>query len=162
MLFEIEHIWCNKIVVKSVSHTWGVRILAHQTNTLYVWIQCTSYFWAWWSFHMFTGPLFQINLIWYSVNFKTPRPLWKPQSKAVSDKFHVSGGHSKRKSLHNRVHFHRTPAWQIVLIFNTDILWAAVFVVCEICYIFVAKTLLWIHHGYFGMRQVLDLFAIVY
>ena len=54
--------------------------------------------------------------------------LWKPLSKAVAGKFNGSGGHSKHNNLQYRVDFHRTRTWQIVLIFDTDILWAALFV----------------------------------
>ena len=56
---------------------------------------------------MFTSPLFQINLVYYSVDFKA-RELWKLLSRAVSGKFHGSGGHRKSNNLQNSVNFHRT------------------------------------------------------
>ena len=37
----------------------------------------------------------------YSVDFKAPWELWNPLSKAVSDKFHVPVGHSKRICIYN-------------------------------------------------------------
>ena len=40
-------------------------------------------------------------------------------SKAVFGKFHRSGGHSKHICLLDRINFHMSQAWQIVLIFNT-------------------------------------------
>ena len=55
------------------------------------------------------------------LDFKAPREIWNP-SKAihVSGKFHGSSGHSKCNSLQNRASFHRSLAWQIVLIFTLD------------------------------------------
>ena len=48
----------------------------------YVQVLCTRYFWALWSFQMFTCPLFQLKLhllttvrVSYSVDFKAPLPL---------------------------------------------------------------------------------------
>ena len=49
------------------------------------------------------------------MDFKAPLELWSPLSKAVPCKIHGSGGHSK----HNWASFHRSRAWQIVLILNT-------------------------------------------
>ena len=51
----------------------------------------------------------------YESDFKTPCALWSPLSKVVSSKFHGSGRHSKRNCLQDRVNFHRSRAWQIVL-----------------------------------------------
>ena len=44
--------------------------------------------------------------------------LWNPLSKAVSGKFHWSGGHSKHNCLQNWANFHRSRALQINLIVN--------------------------------------------
>ena len=40
-------------------------------------------------------------------------------SKAVPGKFHGSGGNSKQNCLQDWANFHRSQAWQIILIFNT-------------------------------------------
>ena len=54
------------------------------------------------------------------MDFKAPLELWNPLSKAVCDKFHRSGGHGKCNCLPDRNNFHRSRAWQvIVLIFDT-------------------------------------------
>ena len=45
--------------------------------------------------------------------------LWNPLRKTVPSKFHRPRGHSKRNCLHDWTNFHRSRAWQIVLIFNT-------------------------------------------
>ena len=57
----------------------------------------------------------------YWANFKAPRELWNPLSKAVPSKFHGSVGHSKCNCLQNRANFHRSRAFQIALIFDTTI-----------------------------------------
>ena len=60
----------------------------------------------------------------YSVDFKDHREirwvsqLWNPLSQPAPDKFHGCGGHSKRNCLQDPANFHRSQAWQIVLIFN--------------------------------------------
>ena len=46
---------------------------------------------------------------------------WNPLSKAAPDKFLGSGRRSKHNSLQNQANFHRSWAWQIVIIFDTDI-----------------------------------------
>ena len=45
--------------------------------------------------------------------------LWNPLSKSVPSKFHGSGRHSKHSCLQEWANFHRSWAWQIVLIFST-------------------------------------------
>ena len=63
-----------------------------------------------------------IYLLYYSVEFKAPRELWNSMSKkAVTGKFHGSGGHIKLNCLQDQANFHRSQAWQIVLIFNSGI-----------------------------------------
>ena len=52
--------------------------------------------------------------------FQSSRELWNPLSKAVPGKFHGSDGHSKCSCLQDRTNFHRSQAWQIALIFKTD------------------------------------------
>ena len=74
---------------------------------------------------MFTGPLFEIKLhlilLLYSVDFKTPRKLWNPLSKAITGKFHGSAGHSECNFLQQLTNFYMSPAWQIVIFFNTQL-----------------------------------------
>ena len=76
---------------------------------------------------MFTSPLFQIKLYLLSTvlpsGFQSSRELWNPLSKAVPGKFHRSGRHGKCNCLQDRANSHRSLAWQIALIFNTDNLW---------------------------------------
>ena len=52
---------------------------------------------------MITDPLFQIKLydyvLSYPVDFTAPRELWNPLRKAVPDKFHGFGGHSKTQQV---------------------------------------------------------------
>ena len=55
------------------------------------------------------------------MDFKAPRELWNPLIKAVSGKFHGSGGHNKRISLQNQANVRRSRTRQIVLISNTAI-----------------------------------------
>ena len=56
------------------------------------------------------------------MDFKAPpRELWNPLSKTVLGKFHGSGGHRKRNCLQDRANFHRSQAWKIVIILNTDV-----------------------------------------
>ena len=68
------------------------------------------------------GPLFQREVcllsavLLISVDFKAPRALWKF---GKSGKFHRSDGHCKHNGLEYWANFHRSRAWQIVLIFNT-------------------------------------------
>ena len=50
------------------------------------------------------------------MDFKAPRELWNLLRKAVPDKLHGSGGHSKCNYLQDRANFHRFRAWQTVLI----------------------------------------------
>ena len=74
-------------------------------------------------FHMLTGPLFQINLHLLSTvslnGFQSSRGAFKyTLSKAVSGKFHGSGGHCKHNCLQGRANFHRSQSLQIVLIFT--------------------------------------------
>ena len=52
--------------------------------------------------------------------FKTPSELWNLLNKSVPDRLDGCGGHSKRMCLQDRDHFHKCRAWQIVLIFNTE------------------------------------------
>ena len=40
-------------------------------------------------------------------------------SKSLPSKFHGSGGHNKRNYLQHRANFHRSRAWQIIIILNT-------------------------------------------
>ena len=80
-----------------------------------------SYFWALWSFQMFTGPLFHVYIYKVlSVDFKNPWELWNPLKKAVPGKFHESVGHSKHTTCSNCLedwaNFPRSRVWQIVLI----------------------------------------------
>ena len=56
------------------------------------------------------------KVVSYSVNFKAPRELWYPLSKTIRGKFHGSAGGSIRNCLQVRANFHRSRAWQIVLI----------------------------------------------
>ena len=56
----------------------------------------------------------------YLVDFKALRDIWNPLSKAAPGKFHRSVGHSKHNYLQDQAKFHRSRAWQIVLIFNTE------------------------------------------
>ena len=51
---------------------------------------------------------------------KLPKELWNPSSKTVPGKFHSSDEHSKHNCLQDLANFHRSRAWQIVLIFNTE------------------------------------------
>ena len=53
---------------------------------------------------------------------KLPGVLRNPLSVAVPGKLHGSGGHSKSNCLQDRANFHRSRAWQIVIIFNTAVL----------------------------------------
>ena len=59
------------------------------------------------------------NYICCTVFFKAPWKLWNPLRKAVYNKFHGPGGHSKCNCLKERANCHRCQAWLIVLIFNT-------------------------------------------
>ena len=59
----------------------------------------------------------------YSVDFKAHWELWNPLSKAGPDKFHGSDEHSKHKCLQKQINFHKSCAWQFVLIFNTGIIY---------------------------------------
>ena len=53
------------------------------------------------------------------MDFKAPRELRNPVSKAVLGKFQGACGHSKYNCLQDRANFHKSGAWQVVLIFNT-------------------------------------------
>ena len=55
--------------------------------------------------------------------FKVPWELWNPLCKAVPGKFNGSGGYSKCNCLQDQANFHRSWAWQIVLIFYTEIIY---------------------------------------
>ena len=90
---------------------------------------------------IFTGPtdklLFRFMVIWYLYRSfisnkpaftkfcltqwisKPPGSFENPLSKTVPGKIHGSGGHTKCNCLQDWVNFHRSRAWQIVLIFNT-------------------------------------------
>ena len=72
-------------------------------------------------------PFIWINYIYqvlsYSMDFKTPWKLWNPLSKAFSSKFRGSGRHSKYNYLQDRANFPKARARQIILIFNTAIIW---------------------------------------
>ena len=78
----------------------------------YLQVPRVSYFWAFRSFEMLTGPLFQIKLhSWYTAllnGFQSFPEVRNPLSKAVPGKFHGSGGHSKHNCLQDR------RVWQIV------------------------------------------------
>ena len=60
-----------------------------------------------------------------TVDFQAPQKLCNPLSKAVPGKFHGSDRHSKCKCLQDQGNFHRSLAWQIVLIFN----WVYMFII---------------------------------
>ena len=62
------------------------------------------------------------------MDFKAPQELWNPPSKAVHGTLHGSDGHSKRNYLQDRANFHRSQAWQIVLIFNTDNIYVYIYI----------------------------------
>ena len=53
------------------------------------------------------------------MDFKVPQELLNPLHKAVPGKFYGSGGQSKPNCLQDWANFHRSQAWQIVLIINT-------------------------------------------
>ena len=53
------------------------------------------------------------------MDFKAPLELRNPLSKAIPGKFHGSCWHSNRSYLQDRTNFHRSRAWQIVLILIT-------------------------------------------
>ena len=55
----------------------------------------------------------------YSVDFKALGELWNSLSKAVPGAFYGSVGHIKRSCQQDWANFHRSRAWQIILIFNT-------------------------------------------
>ena len=55
----------------------------------------------------------------YPVDLKVPWRFETHWSKAVPGKIHGSGGHNKCNCLQDRANFHRSWAWQIVLIFKT-------------------------------------------
>ena len=61
------------------------------------------------------------------MDFQAPQELWNPLSKAVPGKFHGSGGHHKCNCFQDQTNFHRSRAWQIVLILtlvlNCPIVW---------------------------------------
>ena len=101
---------CNNYCV----HGWAVE--------KYLQNRRTSYFLFLRSSEMFKGPFIpcKITFTKYCI---THQELWNPLSKAVPGKFHGSGGHSKRNCLQDRANFHRSRAWQIVLIINT--VWVA-------------------------------------
>ena len=82
--------------------------------------QSCKLFLSLWSFQMFTGALFQIKLHLLSTILLSgfQSSLRNPLSKTVPGEFHGSGGQSKRNCLQERADFHRSRAWQIVLIFN--------------------------------------------
>ena len=83
----------------------------------YLQVPRSSYFWALWSFQMFIGPSFEINLtLSCSVDDKTPRELWNPLSKAVAGEFTGSDGNGKYSCLKDRANFHRSWARQIILL----------------------------------------------
>ena len=76
---------------------------------------------------MFAGPSVQIKLHLPSIvllnEFQTPQELWNPVSEAVLGKFHGCGGRIKRNCLPDRTSFHRYGARQIIIIFNTGIVY---------------------------------------
>ena len=90
-------------------------------------------FWPLNSYHMFTGPLFQIKLrlkphflsIALLSGFKAPQELWNPISKAVCGKYHGSGGYTKHNCLQDWANFR---AWQIVLTLNAATVYTLKFV----------------------------------
>ena len=55
------------------------------------------------------------------MDFKAPWELWNPLSKAVHGKFLRPGRHSEHNWIQYLANFHRSRAWKIVLIFNSDI-----------------------------------------
>ena len=50
--------------------------------------------------------------------------LWNPRSEAAPGKFHRSTGHSECNRLKDEAKFHRSHAWEIIIIFNTVITWS--------------------------------------
>ena len=58
-------------------------------------------------------------LLSYSMDFKAPQELWNPLSKAVPGEFHGSGRHDQCDCLLDQANFHRSQAWEVVLIFTT-------------------------------------------
>ena len=56
------------------------------------------------------------------MDFKAPWELWNTLSKTIPGKFHGSGRHSKCNCLQDWADFHRSHAWQIVLIFSTALM----------------------------------------
>ena len=51
--------------------------------------------------------------------YRLTQLIWNPPSKAAPGIYCRSSGHSKHNCLQDRVNFHRSRAWQIVLSFNT-------------------------------------------
>ena len=97
----------------------------HQCKKLgkYLHAWCTTYFWALQSFKMCTGPLFQIKLhllCFVLLNgFQSSPGALKSIEYGSTRWIQMSDGHSKYNCLQDRVNFHRSWAWQIVLIFKT-------------------------------------------
>ena len=112
-----------RILVKYDYNVKAYTEVQRQKLGKYLQVGRTSYFRALRSFQLLTGPLFQIKLHVLSIltqGFQSSRDLWNPLSKAVPGKFHGFGRLSKYNCLQqDRANFHRSLAWQIVLVFNT-------------------------------------------
>ena len=90
----------------------------------YLQFWCTGSFQILQSFWMFTGPLFQIKLHLPNTvllnGFQYSPGALKSLSKAVLGEFDRCGWHSKQSCLQGWANFHRSQAWQIVLVCNTS------------------------------------------
>ena len=124
---------CRTLFCAVISQILYVRGIYLPISSVKYWdkyslVRRTSYFCALRSSHMFAGPLFQIKLHLLSavllVGLQRYRKLWNPLSKTVPGKFHQSVGHNKDNCWEDWAKFHRSRAWQIVLISNTaHLLW---------------------------------------
>ena len=121
-----------RICLNKLCHHWFRYWLVFSLHQAFIWtndavskIKKKIYrsdigFWALWSFQMLKGPSFHIKLYLLSTVLLRVSQSSNPLSKAVSDKFHRSGRYSKYNCLHDRSNFHKSRAWQIVLIFNNN------------------------------------------
>ena len=110
---------CNELCINE-----KLILFQYQKLRKHLQLQCKSYFLPSWSFQIFTGPSFQIKLhllstLWLSGFQSSHWELLNPQSKVVSGNLNGSGRHNKCNCLQDQDNFHRSWAWQIILIFET-------------------------------------------
>ena len=117
--------WSNKHL--NITYLWPLLIYLFR-----IFLYSITYIPVSKSGKIFTGPTYKLflsfavisNVYRSFISCKTTFTkycLWNPLSKAVPSKFYGSGRHSKCNCLQDWANFHRSQAWQIVPILNTDI-----------------------------------------